>query len=51
MAERILEIAGTADARTRAREIALDALDAAATPAGRTSSLPRVGGLALAAAR
>jgi 4-hydroxy-3-methylbut-2-enyl diphosphate reductase len=51
VAERILQMAGTADARTRAREIALDALDAAATPAGRTSSLPRAGGLALAAAR
>ncbi|MFH1475203.1 MAG: 4-hydroxy-3-methylbut-2-enyl diphosphate reductase [Chloroflexota bacterium] len=51
VAERILEMAGTADARSHAREIALDALDAAATPAGRTSSLPRTGGLATAAAR
>jgi 4-hydroxy-3-methylbut-2-enyl diphosphate reductase len=51
VAERILEIAGTADARTRAREIAHEALDAAATPAGRTSSLPRVAGLSAAAAR
>jgi 4-hydroxy-3-methylbut-2-enyl diphosphate reductase len=51
VAERILEMAGTADARTRAREIALDALDAAATPAGRTSSLPRSSGLVAAAAR
>jgi (E)-4-hydroxy-3-methyl-but-2-enyl pyrophosphate reductase len=38
VAERILEIAGTGDARVRA-------------PAGRTSSLPRVGSLAAAAAR
>jgi len=51
VAERILEMAGTADARTRAREIVLAALDAAVTPAGRTSSLPRAGGLAAAAAR
>jgi 4-hydroxy-3-methylbut-2-enyl diphosphate reductase len=51
VAERILEIAGTPDARTRAREIALEALDAAATPAGRTSSLPRASGAAVAAAR
>jgi 4-hydroxy-3-methylbut-2-en-1-yl diphosphate reductase len=51
VAERILEMAGTADARTRARQIALEALDAAVTPAGRTSSLPRAAGLAAAAAR
>jgi 4-hydroxy-3-methylbut-2-enyl diphosphate reductase len=51
VAERILETAGTADARTRARQIALEALDAAVTPAGRTSSLPRAAGLAAAAAR
>jgi 4-hydroxy-3-methylbut-2-enyl diphosphate reductase len=51
VAERILEMAGTADARARARELALEALDAAATPAGRTSSLPRDIGLAAAAAR
>ncbi len=51
VAERILEIAGTGDARVRAREIAGEALGAAATPAGRTSSLPRVGSLAAAAAR
>ncbi|MFH0751897.1 MAG: 4-hydroxy-3-methylbut-2-enyl diphosphate reductase [Chloroflexota bacterium] len=51
VAERILEMAGTADARTRAGEIALEALAAAATPAGRTSSLPRDSGLSLAAAR
>ena len=51
VAERILELAGTAEARTRAREIAFDALDAAATPAGRTSSLPRSSGLVVVAAR
>ena len=50
VAERILELAGTADARANAREIALDALGAAATPAGRTSSLPR-GDTSAAAAR
>jgi 4-hydroxy-3-methylbut-2-enyl diphosphate reductase len=50
VAERILETAGTAEARARARDIALQALDAAATPAGRTSSLPR-GPVAAAAAR
>ena len=51
VAQRILDLAGTDDARSRAREIALEALVAAATPAGRTSSLPRVGGLAAATAR
>ncbi len=40
VAQRILEMAGTADARSRARELAFQALEAAATPAGRTSSLP-----------
>ena len=40
VAERILEMAGTADAKARARELAVEALDAAATPAGRTTSLP-----------
>ena len=39
VAARILEMAGTADARSRARELAFEALSAAATPAGRTSSL------------
>jgi len=51
VAERILETAGTPDARRRARVIALEALGAAATPAGRTTSLPRAGGIAAAAAR
>jgi len=49
VAERILELAGTPEARTRAGAIALEALDAAATPAGRTSSLPRGSGVAAAA--
>ncbi len=40
VAERILEMAGTADAKSRARELAMQALSAAATPAGRTTSLP-----------
>jgi 4-hydroxy-3-methylbut-2-enyl diphosphate reductase len=38
--ERILELAGTDDARSRASELAAAALDRAATPAGRTTSLP-----------
>jgi 4-hydroxy-3-methylbut-2-enyl diphosphate reductase len=40
VAERILEMAGTPDASARARELAREALSAAATPAGRTTSLP-----------
>jgi small subunit ribosomal protein S1/4-hydroxy-3-methylbut-2-en-1-yl diphosphate reductase len=40
VAERIYHIAGVADVRARAAELARDALDAAATPAGRTTSLP-----------
>ena len=38
--ERILEFAGTPAARSRAHELALAALERAATPAGRTTSLP-----------
>src|SRR5947208_2587536 len=37
---RILELAGTHDARARADELATAALSEAATPAGRTTSLP-----------
>jgi 4-hydroxy-3-methylbut-2-enyl diphosphate reductase len=40
VAERILGIAGTPEMRARAVEVARDALAAAATPAGRTTSLP-----------
>jgi (E)-4-hydroxy-3-methyl-but-2-enyl pyrophosphate reductase len=40
VAERILDFAGTADARSRAGELARAALARAATPAGRTTSLP-----------
>jgi small subunit ribosomal protein S1 len=40
VAERILEFAGTADASARASELAQAALERAATPAGRTTSLP-----------
>jgi 4-hydroxy-3-methylbut-2-enyl diphosphate reductase len=40
VAARILEMAGTPDARARASELAVAALSAAATPAGRTTSLP-----------
>ena len=38
--ERILEMAGTSDVSTRAAELAQEALLVAATPAGRTTSLP-----------
>ena len=38
--QRIFEMAGTDDARARAAELAGDALSRAATPAGRTTSLP-----------
>ncbi len=40
VAERILELAGTKAAAARAHELAMDALRSAATPAGRTTSLP-----------
>ncbi|MEX2185083.1 MAG: 4-hydroxy-3-methylbut-2-enyl diphosphate reductase [Chloroflexota bacterium] len=43
VAQRILEFAGTGDARTRASELAAAALASAATPAGRTTSLPDLG--------
>ena len=38
--QRILEIAGTPEVSARAADLALDALSRAATPAGRTTSLP-----------
>jgi 4-hydroxy-3-methylbut-2-enyl diphosphate reductase IspH len=41
VAERILRIAGTSEAADRAEELADEALAAAATPAGRTTSLPQ----------
>jgi 4-hydroxy-3-methylbut-2-enyl diphosphate reductase len=41
VAERIFTIAGTAEMQANAAELARAALDAAATPAGRTTSLPR----------
>jgi 4-hydroxy-3-methylbut-2-enyl diphosphate reductase len=40
VAERIYTLAGTPQAAARAAELATAALDAAATPAGRTTSLP-----------
>jgi (E)-4-hydroxy-3-methyl-but-2-enyl pyrophosphate reductase len=40
VAERILELAGTSSAAGHARELAMAALALAATPAGRTTSLP-----------
>jgi 4-hydroxy-3-methylbut-2-enyl diphosphate reductase len=42
VAERILRLAGTPDAAVRAEELATAALAAAATPAGRTTSLPGI---------
>jgi 4-hydroxy-3-methylbut-2-enyl diphosphate reductase len=42
VAERILRIAGTAETSARAEELATAALSAAATPAGRTTSLPEI---------
>jgi 4-hydroxy-3-methylbut-2-enyl diphosphate reductase len=46
VAERILRVAGTTEAAARAQELAGAALAAAATPAGRTTSLPVVSGVA-----
>ena len=40
VAERIFEIAGTPDTQANAANLARGALDAAAHPAGRTTSLP-----------
>jgi 4-hydroxy-3-methylbut-2-enyl diphosphate reductase len=40
VAERIYRLAGTTEMQARAGELAREALDAAATPAGRTTSLP-----------
>jgi (E)-4-hydroxy-3-methyl-but-2-enyl pyrophosphate reductase len=40
VAERIYQLAGTDETRGRAAALAREALDAAATPAGRTTSLP-----------
>ena len=40
VAERICALAGTDEVAARAAELARAALDAAATPAGRTTSLP-----------
>jgi 4-hydroxy-3-methylbut-2-enyl diphosphate reductase len=42
VAERILRLAGTPEAASRAEELATAALSAAATPAGRTTSLPGI---------
>jgi (E)-4-hydroxy-3-methyl-but-2-enyl pyrophosphate reductase len=41
VARRILELGGTPDARRRADDLAAAALSRAATPAGRTTSLPK----------
>jgi 4-hydroxy-3-methylbut-2-enyl diphosphate reductase len=40
VAQRVLEIAGTPETAARAEELAAEALAGAATPAGRTTSLP-----------
>jgi 4-hydroxy-3-methylbut-2-enyl diphosphate reductase len=50
VAQRILEIAGTPDAAARAAILADSALAVAATPAGRTTSLPKTAALAAGAA-
>ena len=50
VARRIVELGGTADAAARAQEIADAALAAAATPAGRTTSLPNPGPASASAA-
>jgi small subunit ribosomal protein S1 len=42
VAERILALAGTPEAQAQAAELAAAALDQAATPAGRTTSLPNI---------
>jgi hypothetical protein len=42
VAERIFVLAGTPEEQARAAELARKALDAAATPAGRTTSLPGI---------
>ena len=46
VALRVLQLAGTAEVAARAEELANDALAAAATPAGRTTSLPVASGAA-----
>ena len=43
VARRVLELGGTPEARAHAEEFATAALAAAATPAGRTTSLPARG--------
>jgi 4-hydroxy-3-methylbut-2-enyl diphosphate reductase len=50
VARRVLELAGTPDAAARADELATAALAVAATPAGRTTSLPKTGTPAAGAA-
>jgi len=47
VARRVLELGGTPEARARADELATAALAAAATPAGRTTSLPARGSVFL----
>ena len=42
VAQRILELAGTPEAEAQAAELAAAALERAATPAGRTTSLPNI---------
>ena len=50
VARRVLELAGTPGARKDADRLALAALAEAATPAGRTTSLPTAAGPRAAAA-
>ena len=51
VARRVLEVAGVPAVAGREAEIAHDALESAATPAGRTTSLPRVRAVAAASPR
>jgi len=46
VALRVLQLAGTPEVSARAEELANEALAAAATPAGRTTSLPTISGAA-----
>jgi len=50
VAERIFRLSGSPEMQARAAELARAALDAAATPAGRTTSLPNLSSTSVGAA-
>jgi hypothetical protein len=50
VAERIFRLSGSPEMQARAAELARAALDAAATPAGRTTSLPNLSSASAGAA-